>query len=293
MCADPSAPDPPDDRPASHAQRPRHGRGPAADPLIFLLADPARPDVALPILAVFAHPDDETIALGGQLPRLADLLLVHVTDGAPADGIDARASGFDGPAAYAAARRRELHTAVALAGVPPDRLVALGLPDKKVIDHIPAIARRLAELISVRRPVAIVTHCVEGGHPDHDATAAAVHLAAALVPAPPPILEVPLYRPGPDGPLVQDLPDGPPGIELPLPPPIVDLKRRMFAAHATQARVLSAFRPDREIIRPAPPLDFRTPPNGGCVNYPAFQPDLTTETWLARLVAARAELGLP
>ena len=46
------------------------------------------------LLIVVAHPDDETITLGGQMWRLRDALLLHVTDGAPRDGEDAQRHGF-------------------------------------------------------------------------------------------------------------------------------------------------------------------------------------------------------
>ena len=52
--------------------------------------------ILLRLMIVVAHPDDETIALGGQINRLRDALLLHVTDGAPRDGEDARHHGFAG-----------------------------------------------------------------------------------------------------------------------------------------------------------------------------------------------------
>src|SRR5205085_11027704 len=64
---------------------------------------------------VVAHPDDETLGLGGQLPRLNGLTIIHVTDGAPRNRHDASRHGFATAAAYAAARRRAPEAAVALA----------------------------------------------------------------------------------------------------------------------------------------------------------------------------------
>ena len=65
------------------------------------------------LLIVVAHPDDETLALGGQISRLRDALLVHLTDGAPRDGEDARGSGFTEKLQdYAAARQNELAAAL-------------------------------------------------------------------------------------------------------------------------------------------------------------------------------------
>jgi N-acetylglucosamine malate deacetylase 2 len=46
-------------------------------------------DIMVPVAVVVAHPDDETIGCGAILRRLPLVRLVHVTDGAPRDMIDA------------------------------------------------------------------------------------------------------------------------------------------------------------------------------------------------------------
>src|SRR3954452_3523864 len=66
---------------------------------------------------VVAHPDDETIGFAGQFRRVANLLVVHVTDGAPRDALDAIAAGYPGWESYAAARERELDLAMGEAGI--------------------------------------------------------------------------------------------------------------------------------------------------------------------------------
>jgi hypothetical protein len=53
---------------------------------------PASSTLPLPrALVVFAHPDDEVIALGARLERFRESRFICVTDGAPRDGADAHA----------------------------------------------------------------------------------------------------------------------------------------------------------------------------------------------------------
>src|SRR4051794_40530365 len=80
------------------------------------------------ICIVFAHPDDETVALGGQLQGMAGARLLTVTDGAPRKGSN---SQFATAADYAAARKSELLRALAIAGWQQDRLTMLGVPDQE------------------------------------------------------------------------------------------------------------------------------------------------------------------
>jgi hypothetical protein len=65
------------------------------------------------VIAV-AHPDDETIGCSALLQRRKPISVLHATDGAPRDMIDARGCGFATPPAYAIARSRELAAAMAL-----------------------------------------------------------------------------------------------------------------------------------------------------------------------------------
>lgn len=249
-------------------------------------------------LVVVAHPDDETVGAASLLPRLRDATFVHVTDGSPPDLADARAAGYDTREAYAAARRRELLAALALAGIAPERARTLGVPDQHAALHLAGIARALLELIHELRPEVLLTHAYEGGHPDHDATAFAIHAARALAAAgrrPPLVVELASYHAGPDGAMRtgEFLPARRrPAVTITLDPPARALKRRLFAAFASQARVLQAFAIGIERFRAAPRYDFTRPPHAGPLLYERFPWGITGERWRALAADARAELGI-
>lgn len=240
-----------------------------------------------------AHPDDEVLGCGVLLSRHPSARVVHVTDGSPATGADAARLGFASPAAYARARRGELEAALALAGIGPDRLPSLGVPDQGASLHLAAIARRLAPL--VEGADVVLTHAYEGGHPDHDATAWAVH--AAVRPrggAGPALVEMPFYRAGPEGWLRQDFspePGAGPTVTLVPTDAERDLKARMLAAHASQAGILADFPPGPERFRLAPPHRFDAPPNGGSVLYDRHPWGTTSASWAERVRAARDALA--
>ncbi len=245
----------------------------------------ARRPVDARVALVVAHSDDETIAAGASLHLLPGLLLVHVTDGAPRVLADVAVAGFDAPAGYAAARRGELMAALDVAGAAPE-LVALGIVDQDASFHMPALARALSRLFDAHGIEAVMTHAYEGGHPDHDATAFAVHAAAGGRP----VLEFAGYHADPAGALLT-------GRFLPGPEPTVitltdaerTRKRAMFACFRTQARTLAAFGADRELFRPAPHYDFTQPPLPGRLNYEQWGWSMTGERW--RALAREARCG--
>jgi LmbE family N-acetylglucosaminyl deacetylase len=262
-----------------------------------LAADPDEPIPAERIAVVAAHPDDETIGIGGQLARLRGVNVVHVTDGAPRQGDAAQRHGFATAVTYAAARREELRAAMALAGVPDRALVSLGIADQEASLHLAAIARRLADLCRERRRDLLVTHAYEGGHPDHDATALVVHAAAALLRddgLAPAIVEMPLYHLGLSGWMVQRFVtrDGATETEIRLSAEQRRRKQAMLDAHATQRQVLSMIATDVERFRPGPAYDFGALPNEGRLLYEMYGWGMTGLRWLALAAAALDELGL-
>jgi len=259
----------------------------------LLRALAARQPYAGHVALVCAHPDDEAIGAGSSLSLLPNLVIVHITDGAPRRLLDWQHHGFASPGAYAGARAGELRAALAAAGCDAPH-VSLGLPDQDAALHLTEIARHLAALLAERRVEAVLTHAYEGGHPDHDATAWACHAAMRLGPQRPGIAEFPGYHAGLGEAVAGQFLPGP---ELVPESIIVHLtaaeqarKRAMFAAHASQAETLSGFTTERESFRAAPAYDWRQPPHPGPLNYERWGWEMTGERW--RTLAAEAEAAL-
>ncbi|MGW0357777.1 PIG-L deacetylase family protein [Nocardia nova] len=148
------------------------------------------------LMAVMAHPDDESTSAGGVLSLYARrgvrTVLVTCTNGEYGDGIDGAKPGSAGHNAERVARTRlaELRTACAHLGV--GTLELLSHHDSGSIDQVrPActvfadiplqtVAEELGALIEKHRPQVVVTHEPTGTrHVDHihtaRATEAAVH----------------------------------------------------------------------------------------------------------------------
>ena len=146
------------------------------------------------LLAVLAHPDDESFGIGGTLARYAaegvDVHVAIATDGAAGSVV---ADYEEQRERLAEVRRQELEAAIAVLGV---RLHMLGYRDSGYIDdpanlHPEAfinadreeVAGRIVGLIRTLRPQVVITHDETGGyyHPDHimawDVTTRAFHAA--------------------------------------------------------------------------------------------------------------------
>jgi alanine racemase len=122
-----------------------------------------------PLLAVFAHPDDERV-IGPLLSRLAregrDTHLVIATDGSK--GVREHA-GVAAGKPLAAARRLESECAARQLGV--RQLHLLGLPDGELASfgNLGRLRAALDTIIARTQPAVIITFGPEGGtgHPDH------------------------------------------------------------------------------------------------------------------------------
>lgn len=137
--------------------------------LLGVLPPPAQAQVRRPIVAAFAHPDDERI-IGPLLSRLAregrETHLVIATDGSKGVRDFAR---IPAGAELAAARAKEAACAANRLGV--RQLHLLGLPDGGLasFDVLGKLRSALVAIIDSLRPAAIITFGPEGGtgHPDH------------------------------------------------------------------------------------------------------------------------------
>jgi LmbE family N-acetylglucosaminyl deacetylase len=248
---------------------------------------------AQPVLIVGAHPDDETIGAAGLMGRLTDFHVVTVTDGAPRNSWP---RGFNSARHYSRTRRREAAAALALLGRGAIATTNFGVADREGDFRILYLVHRLLKLLRDGRFKHVITHTYEGGHPDHDATALAVHAACHLLACQgrpvPALVEMTGYHklhgemrrgeflPHPDaGPIHTVMLDA---AER-------ERKKQMFDCHASQGNVLAPFPLDKEQFRQAPAYDFSRAPHDGELSYESYGWDTDGRCW--RISAGRA-LGL-
>jgi LmbE family N-acetylglucosaminyl deacetylase len=246
-------------------------------------------------LVIVAHPDDEVIGAGARLAQVRPLEIAHVTDGAPRDGRAAAAVRFANPGEYRMARRAELRSAMALAGIGPDCLLDLGLVDQEAAHELRELTLRVVALFRRRRPAAVVTQPYEGGHPDHDAAAFAVHHACALLARrgipPPAIIEMTSYHQHAGAFRQGRFAGGVEGVTVTLGPEERALKRRMLDCFATQRVTLAPFETEVERFRLAPGYDFLQPPDADGRYYERFPWGMTAAKWETLVRRARRSLG--
>lgn len=250
----------------------------AADRLLEAIARPGMID-GRSVAVVVAHPDDETIGCGALLQRMIGTTIVIVTDGAAE--ADAAAYGFPSTKAYAAARSKEVHAA--LGGVEAGAIIELGYGDQSAAFHLTELSAELRRIFADRGISVVLTHAYEGGHPDHDAVAFAVHRAASA------IIEMPFYRQGERGIAFQSFAETADVVTMTLDADMRTAKAKMLAAHASQAAVLADFTLAREQFRRAPVYDFRNLPNRGAVEYDHRPWGLTVSQWRRQVETALSD----
>ena len=260
------------------------------------------------LLVVLAHPDDEVLALGARLERLCRSRIVTVTDGAPADGVDARQHGFASLADYREARHAELTAALAHAGLPTsvaDPFPALTpVADQRAAWHLKELTLGLLAILQEFAPEAVLTHPYEGGHPDHDACAFAVHAALRLhrqlalrsgaQDSPPLLLEAPFYHNDGNGNMLTGAflyADRFPSLTLPLSLQERENKRARLACFISQAETLEQFPTESEALRIAPAYDFAQPPHAGKLLYECFPWGMTGDHFRRLTTEAEGQLS--
>lgn len=214
------------------------------------------------VLVIVAHPDDETIGAGATLAALRDVRILHLTDGAPRDRRFVSKHFHGTTEEYAATREAEARAALALAHVDPDRVRSLRFPDLETAYDLDALTQQVSVALELFEPDLVITHAYEGGHPDHDACAFAVHAARPKL-----LYEMPLYHAENGRFVAGTFLDGCDEIVIVLDDEQRALKRRMFDCYVTQRDVLAQFPIECERFRRAPQYDFTRPPHEGPLWY--------------------------
>jgi LmbE family N-acetylglucosaminyl deacetylase len=246
-----------------------------------------------PAMLVFAHPDDEVVALGARIGRFRSALFVHVTDGAPRNEQDSQAHGFATLEEYRESREEELRRALLMAGLQNVSRERLEVPDQEASLHLAQLTDRILHILLEQKPEVVFTHPYEGGHPDHDACAFAVRravlrLSASRQPAPM-IIEPAFYHAGPRGietgcflPGVNEAQE----ITCRLSRKEQMRKQALLACFSSQQATLRYFTTEHECFRIAPHYDFRKTPHPGSAFYDKFSWGMTSRRFCELACAA-------
>lgn len=245
---------------------------------------------------IIAHPADEVVGAGCLISKLVDVTILHITDGAPCDMHDAAAAGFENRSDYAEARRVECLAALSLAHVPEDRVVDFAITDHCAAQCLLRLTKEISKFLQQSEADIVVTHPYEGGHPDHDATAFAIHAALRLIKKngfrPPAVFEMALH---PSKDFKAKLPEFLPGGERETTTLLLDeraqqLKQRMFACFETQRESLEVSPVGPEKFRQPLVYDFSAPPQDGKLHYENFEWAPSSREWQSLACKALADL---
>lgn len=232
-------------------------------------------------LVIVAHPDDECVAFGALLQRVARPMVVYCTDGAPFDPYFWEAR-YGSREKYTQLRKEEARSALQTLGIGDvtflaDHPQAQGqLVDQELFRTLRLTYRLLREIIALKAPTAVLTLAYEGGHPDHDScNFLTSHLSTdAGIPA----YEAPLYhRAGWAGQginrrgLQRFITDSDNEILIVPTETEIERKRVMCEQYPSQGDFLGFFDIRREVVRPMALYDYSRPPHEGTLNYEAWR----------------------
>jgi LmbE family N-acetylglucosaminyl deacetylase len=242
------------------------------------------------VAVIVAHPDDETIGMGGRLPSLGALTLVHMTDGAPRDMDRLKKKGFDDAQSYSSARFRELDAAIGILGAHPLQRLRYDYPDGELVFRLVESVERVQT--QLRDKHVVITHAYEGGHPDHDACALvtqyATHKLAKSGFNSPVRIEFASYFSLHGRVRVGDFwPDeNNAGRVAHLTRDERRRKLEAMKAFKTQEWITKVFGVRREMYRIAPTYNFRVPPPPAFWLYDGYGWPITGQSWLRHATIA-------
>lgn len=218
--------------------------------------------------------------------RFADSHFVHVTDGAPRNEQDSRAHGFQHLDDYRDARTQEFRAMLETAGIGNATYECLGVPDQEASLGLAELTRRIGRMIEQWGPEVIFTHPYEGGHPDHDACAFAVHHAVGGAT---PIVEAPFYnaRNRTTGGFLQSRGEE---VVYQLTPEELTRKKALLDCFTTQRETLRGFAATEERFRVAPQYDFSALPHDPPVLYDGYPWGMTSARFCELAREAEREL---
>ncbi len=242
--------------------------------------------IAERIVIVTAHPDDETVSMGGALCLMDDVVIIQLTDGAMDDPRSIANMGVSSRSEVAALRRSEREAAFRVAGW-DIRVREMGFIDQETALHLNQAVYQVAA--SLGQADVVFAHPYEGGHIDHDSVAAVVQRVCECIDDPPTRLEFASYH--------WDGTTRKAGVFWPVEghPAVLGLirgerlarKQAAVAAYKSQASVTRWFNLDLEQYRTAPTYDFTKPPTTPACWYDRRAWKTTSAQWRA---AARAAL---
>jgi LmbE family N-acetylglucosaminyl deacetylase len=247
------------------------------------------------VMVVAAHPDDEIVGVGAMLAVLPGAMVVHASNGVPADPRYASWAGFESAEAYGQAREAEARRVLKRLGLPEQRLLRLGFEDQQLSRQLVPLTRALAAAIARHRPDLLITHPYEGGHPDHDAVAFACHHVYPLlerrgVPLPG-LVEMTSYFSRDGERVVGEFAQANGhAATIELGEEARAYKRDLYGCYESQKDLLATFALEVERLRKAPAYDFSEPPQAPEILYDRYDLGTRSSQWLERSRAASQRL---